>query len=251
MTISLIASAAILALGALAIALLLARRAPEAPVPAPPIEEPAPPETEDVMHGALNLYLTAPERLPSGAARAELTLVKAALARGDGTERTFFEGARRLMLQEGVTEKILSERVPNGRWTRLKLTFSPVADLAYADGRPAAAAILERREATLSFEAEIPVSRTLALFARTPLESDSGDAAGTPVLNLVPDPRPAERYVFGGFLLDPRDRGEIIVVPSPTLASVVKEDLGFDIGRQETGSTGFVPADAAPASPTP
>ncbi len=71
------------------------------------------------------------------------------------------------------------------------------------------------------------------------------------MLNLVPDPRPAERHVFGGFLLDPRDRGEIIVVPSPTLASVVKEDLGFDIGRQETGSTGFVPADAAPAPPTP
>ncbi len=246
-TISIIATAAILAIGALVIWLLVVRRPAPAPVTEPPVAEPEPPAEEAEFHGALNLYLTAPARLPAGAARVELTLVKASLVGDGGKEVAFFEGARRLMLQEGVTEKLLSERVPNGRWNRLKLSFSPVADLAYADGRPAASAVLERRDAALSFDAEVPVSRTLALFARTPLEAEAGSAGGVPTLNLVPDPQPAERYVFGAFLLDPRDRGDVWNIAAPSLAAVVKEDLGFDITRQETGSTGFVPAESEPA----
>ncbi len=248
MTISLIGTAAILAIGALVIWFMVATRPAPVPAPPPPVEEPEAPEPEE-QHGALNLYLAAPERLPAGAARVELTLIEASLARTDGTERIFFQGSRRLVLQQGTVEKLLSERIPNGRWSRLKLTFSPVADLSYAGGRPSAAALLERREASFSFDAEVPVSRTLALFARTPLETESGTAGATPSLNLLPDPVPAERHVFGAFLLNPRDRGDIWTIAAPTLAAVVKEDLGFDITRQETGSTGFVPAEAEPSAP--
>lgn len=250
MTISLIATAIIVALGALVIWLMVARRGalpPAAPGPAP---GPAPAE-EEPMHGALNLYLTAPALLPAGAARVELTLVKAALGRGDGTERTFFEGSRRLMLQDGTTEKLLSDVIPNGRWTRLKLTFSPVAELAYADGRPATPAVLGRREAALSFDAEVPISRTLALFARLPIGEASGALEGATTLELPGEPVAAERYVLGGFLPDPRDRGEILVVAAPTLASVVREDLGLDITRALEGSTGFVPAATAPEPAAP
>jgi len=251
MTMSLIATAAIVAIGAAVIWFLIVRRPAPAPVAPPVTAEPAPAEAEPEFHGALNLYLTAPERLPAGAGRVELTLIKASLARADGKDIAFFEGSRRVVLQEGVTEKVLSELIPNGRWNRLKLTFSPVADLAYADGRPAGSALLERREAALSFDADVPISRTLALFARAPLEAESGMAGGVVTIDLSQEPQQAERYVFGAFLLDPRDRGDIWSIASPSLAAVVKEDLGFDITRQETGSSGFVQAEGEPSTPTP
>lgn len=253
MTISLVVTAAILVAGALALWLILSplRLPPSVPpVTEPPTEQPGE-EPEAAFNGALNLYVTAPDRLPAGAGRVELSLVKAAIAGADGKETVFFEGSRRVMLQQGVTEKLLSERIPNGRWTRLKLTFSPVADLAFADGRPGASALVERYEASLSFDAEVPVSRTLALFARVPLEEASGDAEGTATLNVSAEPQPAERYVFGAFLLDPRDHGDLWNIESPTLAKAVKEDLGFDITRVQTGSTGFVPATGVPSTPAP
>lgn len=252
MTMSLIATAAIVAIGAAAIWFLIVRRPAPAPVQPPATGEPEPAREETFeYHGALNLYLTAPERLPAGAGRVELSLIKASLVRADGKEVAFFEGSRRVVLQEGVTEKVMSELIPNGRWSRLKLTFSPVADLAYADGRPASSALLERREASLSFDADVPTSRTLALFARAPLEAESGLAGGVATVNLTQEPQQAERYVFGAFLLDPRDRGDIWNIASPSLAAVVKEDLGFDITRQGTGSSGFVPAEGVPSTPTP
>lgn len=250
MTTSLLVTAAILAIGGALIWLLIAtlRTQPAvAPVAPPTTTE----EPEVTFDGALNLYLAAPERLPAEAGRVELTLVRAALLRADGTEVAFFDGSRRVMLQEGVTEKVLSERMPNGRWTRLKLTFSPAADLAFADGRPAAAAIVERHEAVLSFDAEVPVSRTLALFARVPLEAGSGAAGAAVTIALSPEPRTAESFVLGGFHLDPRDRGDLWNIASPSLAAAVKEDLGFDITRQLTGSSGFVPALGTPSAPQP
>jgi hypothetical protein len=250
MTISLTATAAILVIGAALIWLLLASlRKPSAPPAVTPPEtgSATEPEPEPELHGALNLYLTAPAQLPAGAGRIELSLVKAALVRADGKESTFFEGSRHLVLQQGVTEKLLSEVIPNGHWNRLKLTFSPAADIAYGDGRPAAAAVLERREAVLSFDADVPTSRTLALFAVVPLEAASGEAGGAATIDLSSVPQPAERYVFGAYLLDPRDRGDIWNIPNPSLATVVKEDLGFDITRQQTGSSGFVPAKEVPS----
>lgn len=251
MTISLIATGVILAIGAMALWFLFAslRARPAAPTQETP--EAAAPAPEPEWHGALNLYLAAPERLPGGAARVELSLIEASLMGADGNAKKIFEGSRRLTLQQGVTEKILSELIPNGRWTRLKLTFSPVADLAYADGRPAAGGLLERREALLSFDADVPASRTLALFARAPLEPEAGEAAGATTLNLAAEPRPAERYVLGGFLIDPRGRGDVWSIETPSLAAVVKADLGLDITRRETGSSGFVPADEPPSVPNP
>lgn len=248
MTISLLVTVAILVIGGVLIWLVVVSlgRKPSAPPPPSAAEEPV-----LAFDDALNLYLAAPERLPAGAGRVELSLTKAVLVRADGLEVPFFDGSRRLMLQPGVTEKILSERIPDGRWTRLKLTFSPVADLAFADGRPVASAILERGTAVLSFDAEFPVSRTLALFARLPLEEASGTAGDVATISLSPEPRPAESFVFGGFLLDARDRGDLWTIASPSLAAAVKEDLGVDITRQLSGSSGFVPASGAPSAPQP
>ena len=110
MTLSIVATAAIVALGALLLWLfastLLER--PIAPVATEP--EPAPGAEELTMDGALNLYLASPDALPAGAGRVELTLVKAALAGPDGKERVFFEGSRRMLAQPGTTEKLLSGR---------------------------------------------------------------------------------------------------------------------------------------------
>lgn len=253
MTMSLIATVAILVVGVFALWLLVSalRGRTPAPIVTPPVPSEPGQAPIGAFDGALNLYVTAPERLPVGAGRVELALVKAVLVRADGLEAPFFEGSRRIMLQQGVTEKALSERIPNGRWTRLKLTFSPAADLAFADGRPSASAVVERREAVLSFDAEVPASRTLALFTPLPLEAESGTADSAVTLAFSPDPRPAERYVFGAFHLDPRDRGDLWSIESPTLARAVKEDLGLDITRQQTGSTGFVPADRAPETAPP
>lgn len=250
MTISLIATTAIIAVGGALLWLFVVAplRSPEAPVtkpapaPGPEGEEPARP-----MHGALNLYLAAPERLPAGAARIELTLNEAELADGE-TRAVIFQGAQRVMLQRGVVEKVLSERVPNGRWTRLRLTFSPAAEAAYLDGRTSGA-LLQRRQAELAFDAELPVSRTLALFAAVPLEPEAFLASEALTLNVSTAPREAERFVLGGFLLDPRGRGDIWTIGTPTLAAVVKEDIGLDITRNGTGSSGFVPADAPAPNP--
>jgi len=246
MTISLIATAAIVVIGALVIWLFVVptpRPVPEAP--APTTEEPAK-EPDLPLDGALNLYMTAPETLPAGAARVEMTLIKATLVSGDGKEAAIFEGSQRLTLQHGVTEKLLSDRIPNTRWTKLKLLFSPTADLAYTDGRPNDTALVERREAVLAFDADVPVSRTLALFAHAPLLADSGRAGNVTTLNVAAEPVSAEQYVFGAFLLDPRGRGGLRSVPSPSLASVVKADTGFDITRALSGSQGFTPAEDAP-----
>jgi len=247
MTLSLLVTAAIVVAGTAAIWMLFtSRRLPPAPpVTTPPAAEPEP-EPAKPFDAALNLYLTAPAAMPAGAGRVEMTLVKASLLDASGKETAFFEGSQRAVMQEGAVEKLLSERVPAGRWTRLKLTFSPAADLSYADGRPDAGALIERREAVLSFEAETAASRTLALFARAPLEAASGEAGGVITLNFSPEPAAAEQYVFGSFFLDPRGRGGIWNVASPSLAAVVKEDLGFDITRQLPGSSGFVPAPASP-----
>lgn len=247
MTISLLVTVAILVAGTAAIWMLFTSRRPQPAPPAttPPVTE-AEPEPAKAFDAALNLYLTAPAAMPAGAGRVEMTLVKASLLDADGKETTFFEGSQRVVLQEGAIEKVLSERIPAGRWTRLKLTFSPAADLSFADGRPDAGALAERREAVLAFDAEVAASRTLALFARAPLEAASGEAGGVITLNFSPEPAAAELYVFGSFFLDPRGRGGLWNVASPSLAAVVKEDLGFDITRQLPGSSGFVPAPTAP-----
>lgn len=247
MTISLLTTALILALGAAAIWLLVARLRAPAPT-LPPTDGPKAPEERpepEPFHGALNLYLASPEALPGGAARVELTLTEASVAGADGKEHAFFKGSRRVMLQPGSVGKALSDEIPNGRWTRLKLTFSPAADLSYAD-RPAAPALLERREALFSFSAEVPVSRTLALLATAPLEPEAGDAGGTATLGLTPQAAAADSFVLGGFMLSPRDRGKIWMLPGATLAAVVKKDLGLDIARKQPGSAGFLPAEEIP-----
>jgi hypothetical protein len=246
MTISLIATAAIVVVGTFVIWTLFTAPRPEGPAVEPPTTEPPPttqPETPPLaFDAALNLYLAAPARLPAGAGRVELKLTEAAFVRADGTEAVFFDGSRKVVLQDGVVEKAMSEKIPVGHWSRLKLTFSPAADLSYADGRPDAAALVERREAILAFDAEVTASRTLALFVRAPLEARAGAAEGLVTLDFSAQPASAESYVFGAYLLDARGRGDIWNIADPSLAAAVQADLGFDITRQLSGSSGFVPA---------
>jgi len=250
-TISLLASAAILAVGSFLVwAFIVAPRLKPAPVPAPAPAAPTPLKAEEERHGALNLYLAAPENLPSGVTRAELTLIKATLADADGAESPVFSGVQRVMLQSGSAEKALSELVANGSWSRLKLEFSPAAELSMADGSTVAA-VLEQRQAVLSFQADLPVSRTLALFARVPLETGLKKAGDTWTADLSPDPQAAERYVFGSFMLDPRGKNGVWTLPHLSLADVVKADLGLDITAVLPGSKGFNPADQAPSGQPP
>src|SRR5687768_13804809 len=115
MTISLIVTAVILAVGTAVIWMLFTSPRPQPtppPVTTPPVTEPEPEPT--ARDAALNLYMTAPATLPTGAGRVELTLVKASVSRADGEETAFFEGNQRVVLQEGSIEKVLSERIPTG-----------------------------------------------------------------------------------------------------------------------------------------
>lgn len=247
MTISLIATAAIVLVGTFVIWMLFTAPRPSAPVP--PATGPATnaPETApQAFDAALNLYMTAPARMPDGAGRLELKLIEASLADAGGKETVFFQGSRKVVLQEGAIQKVLSEKIPVGRWSRLKLTFSAAADLSYADGRADAAALVERRETVLSLDADVAASHTLALFARAPLEARAGTADGVVTMDFSSQPTKAESYVFGSFFLDERGRGSVWNVPDPSLAAAVKADLGFDITRQLTGSSGFVPSTQSP-----
>ena len=250
-TASLVAAAAILIAGGVAIWLfIVAPRLKPPAVPAPaPVPAVEPPKAVE-RHGALNLYLAAPETLPTGATRVELTLAKAAIVDEAGIESPVFEGAQRVVLQPGVAEKVLSELIPNGKMRRLKLEFSPAAELSMADGSTIAA-VVERREAVLSFEAEVPVSHSLALFARLPLEPGLKKTGAAWAAEITPDPLAAEAYVFGSFLLDPRGMGDLWTVPRLTLSDVIKADLGLDIKTTLPGSQGFNAAEQLPTAKPP
>ncbi|MFA5853577.1 MAG: hypothetical protein WC866_00665 [Patescibacteria group bacterium] len=200
------------------------------------------PETpEKARNSALNLYLAPPSALPDNASRAELTLVKATVVDASGASTEFFSGVQRVMLQPGSVQKVLSERIPDGRWTRLTLEFSPAAELAYADGN-VKAALMGKKIISFTFDATVGISRSLAVFGIVPLEREVIVAEKALVANLNADPIPGQTYVFGGFLLEPRGRGDIFNITNPTLISVVKEDLGFDLTIVKTGSSGFQPA---------
>ncbi len=212
-------------------------------------EVPTPPTTvieEKERHSALNLYLAPPAAIANDALRAELTLLKASVIGSDGKTAVFFNGVQRVMLQPGAVQKVLSERIPDGRWTRLVLEFSPAAELAYANGE-VKAALMGKKQATFAFDAQVGISRSLAIFGVVPLERTVLAAEKALVANLSADPILAETYVFGGFLLEPRGRGDVFNIDNPTLVNVIKEDLGFDITVVMPGSSGFQPAATQPA----
>ncbi len=248
-TLSLLISAAIFAVGLVLIWFLIVapRFKPAAPTPVPTVPPPA--KTEE-RHGALNLYLTAPVALPSGATGAEVTLVKAALVDGNGREASVFEGAQKVMLRPDAVEKTLSVLVPNRTWERLILEFSPAAEIPMADGTTIAT-VVERRRAVLSFHEDLPVSRSLALLARLPLAPALRKIGAVWAADIVPDPQAAESHVFGSFFLDARSVGALWMLPHARLSDVLKADLGLDIGVSLPGSKGFGPADQAPATGTP
>lgn len=247
-TVSILMTVVILLAGLLAIwFFIVAPRLKPAPVAPPPAV--TPPEARE-MHGALNLYLAAPEPLPAGVSRAELTLVKATLIDDAGAESPAFTGAQRVMLQGGVAEKALSELVANGQWSRLKLEFSPAAELAMNDGSTQAA-LVERREMTLTFRADLPISHTLALLAPVPLAPDPKRLEGTWIAEVSGTPVAAESYVFGSFMLDPRGKGDVWTLPKMTLAETIKADLGLDIRSVLKGSQGFTAAGAPPSAQPP
>lgn len=207
--------------------------------------------TEKARNSALNLYLAPPPALPDGAIRVELTVVKAQVEDASGAMTVFFEGVQRVMLQPNSVQKVLSERIPDGRWTRLSLEFSPAAELAYEDGT-VKAALMGKKKAEFTFNETVGVSRSLAVFGVLPIEPDVITAEKALVANVSADPRPGQTYVFGGFLLEPRGRGDIFNISNPTLTGVIKEDLGFDLTIVKTGSSGFQPAHTEPSgSPRP
>ena len=256
-TFSVLLAAAILAIGGCALwFFLLAPRLGVAPLPwthrpvtGSATETPAT-APEKVRNSALNLYLASPSSLPDGAVRVELTLTKATLASADGKSAIVFEGAERVMLQSGIVEKTLSEKIPDARWTRLSLEFSPAAELAYAN-RNVKAALLEKKTALFAFDAIVGVSHSLAIYAAVPLERDVTAADKAVIANIDAKPIAADSYVFGGFLFDPRGRGDLFTLNQPSLFSVIKEDLGFDLSVVKPGSKGFTPADASPTPQVP
>lgn len=243
----------LLALSAAAVVavFLLTPPKPAAPPPPPP---PTAPEARTVLpsedwHGALNLYVAPPPALPSGTARIELTLIKAELVHeGDGVSAAVFEGGRKLMLQPGVVQKLVSDAAPQGRWTSLRLTFSPAAELIRADGG-SIGALLEKREAAAVIDVDLPVSRTLAAFIHLPLLRTLEPKGGVMTLALDDEPRLAETFVLGGVFRDPRGVGGLLHLALPSLAAAVMEDLRLDIRPEskQDGSRGFtVPTEAAP-----
>ena len=249
-TLSLLLTAAILLVGGLSIwFLILAPRLRPAPAPTPVAPTPVAPQVE-ARHDALNLYLAAPGELPPDAARVELTLVKATLSGSGRADAVVFEGVRKVVLQPEVVEKALSELAPSGAWDHLTLEFSPAAEIAMKDGR-LEGALLEQPRATLTFEADLPISRSLALFARLPLSPTLRTAGTGQTAGLLADPQKAESYVFGAYLLDERGRGDVWTVKSLTLADAVMADLGLDIRPAMKGSQGFNPAQQAPTTPNP
>lgn len=247
-TLSLALSAAILLIGgSLLWFLLIAPRPAHQPtVQAPP---PAPPPAAE-WHGALNLYLGSPDKLPSGVSRAELTLIKATLMDDKGVETQVFDGVQRVMLQDGFAEKVMSELVPNGPFAGLKLEFSPAAELSMTDGS-VIAAVMERRETTLAFKADVPVSRSLALFARLPLEPTLKKTGDVWTANIAQAPAAADSYVFGSFMLDKRGNSQLWTLSRMTLADVIMADLGLDITKAMPGSAGFNPAAGQPIAKPP
>jgi hypothetical protein len=217
---------------------------PPAPIPAP-VVQPKPVEHRSV----LNVYLTAPETLPSGAVSAELTLVKAAIVDGKGAETPVFTGVQRVMLQAGVIQKVLSEPLPEGSWKSLKLEFSEAALFSMSD-RSVVSAMLGRRQAVLSFDADLPASNSLALFARFPLDPNLIGTGEAHIANLLTEPRSSETHVFGTLLLDPRGRGDLWTVTDPSLAQAILSDIGLDIVTVLPGSQGFSPAVQVPETKT-
>jgi len=225
------------------------RLRPVAYIPTPtPVPNPVPTPAPEERHDALNLYLAAPDPLPAGAERLELTMIKATLVGTDGADVPVFAGVQTVMLQPGVIEKVLSELIPSGRWRRLKLEFSPSAVASMQDGT-VTAVLLEKRTAALAFDAELPISKTLAIFARLPVASAFAAAGKTATLDLPTDPATAETYVFGSFMLDKRGTGDLWNVPSPSIAGAVKADLGFDISVTLKGSGGFVAPEQGTSAP--
>ncbi|WKZ29074.1 MAG: hypothetical protein QY323_06135 [Patescibacteria group bacterium] len=251
--IALFLSLAALALVALLWFLLIAPRygLPPFGKPAPTAPTtPTPEVVEKERHAALNLYLAPPTTIADNAARAELTLLKATVSADDGKTAVFFTGAQRVMLQPGAVQKVLSERIPDGRWTRMTLEFSPAAELAYANG-DVKAALLEKKQTLFTFDAQVGISRSLAVFGVVPLEAKVMATEKALLANLSADTQPAQTFVFGGFLLEPRGRGDVFNIENPTLASVIKEDLGFDITIVLPGSSGFQPATGSAPAQTP
>ncbi len=256
-TFSFVLAAAILAIGACALwFFLIAPRLGVPPFPwtRQPVTGSATetPSTaaEKARNSVLNLYLASPPNLPDGAARAELTLTKATLTSMDGKNEVVFEGAQRVMLQSGIVEKVLSEKVTDAHWTRLTLEFSPAAELAYAN-TTVKAALLEKKTAMFTFDAVVGVSRSLALYAVVPFEREVFAADKAIIARIGATARPADVYVFGGFLLDPRGRGDVFTINQPSLFAVIKEDLGFDLSVVKPGSKGFTPADTSPKPQAP
>lgn len=237
-------AAALIAAGLLLIALgilffFLARPRPAPVVPEPELEAPAGLPAD--RHAVLNLYFGTPFVLRD-VERLELTILRVDAVSDGGIEYPVSETAARVMAARGVAQKVASAAVYQGGLERLRLTFGPTARLFRAGGGQELAFLPNVRMDVL-VNAEIPVSRTLAVLLAFPPNAALGDRNGTPTV-ILPDEARGETFLLGGYLLNPRDAGQILEPETNDLAGIIKADLGFDIRPREgeRGSAGFAPA---------
>ena len=203
----------------------------------------------DDYNSAIDLYLAGPDDAPAAISRVELTLIKAEVTRNDKKTFKVFEGATRIVVQKGVTEKALNELMPAGAYGTLALTFLPTGAIVAADGS-SQSAFLPNRVLTIDLTQEIPISRTLALLARLDLAASRfGLQSGVPTY-ILPATLTDESYVLGGIFRNSARIGDLWQIANPNLAEVVHQDLNLDI-RPKSGLTGTPSFGAATASPNP
>ena len=214
------------------------------------ITKPAPNLVENFYAG-VNMYLSGPDVPVTGMSRLELTLVKAEVVRNDAKTFTVFEGATKLIVEKGISQKALNVLMPAGPYGKLILTFLPTASLVAVDGKPQTA-FLPNRTVTIDMKETVPESRTLTSLVHLDLDqSRFGIKSGVPTYQLPPTLE-AEKYLLGGIFKNDNAIGSVWQLTKPTLATVVQRDLNLNIApKQELpGTPGYTPP-TAPPQPAP
>ena len=218
--------------------------------------KPAPAKTvvtplSDEKYSALSLYLASPDSAPSGLARVELTLTKVEITRNDGRVFTVSDQSVRVDLQKDTAMKVANDLIPAGPYGKLKLHFAPTGNLM-TDAGAAQIIFLPIQDVEVSFDANLPTSRTLAALTRIDLESRLGAQNGVATFTL-PNKLTAETYVLGGIFKNSRGIGTAWNLPNATLVTAVKQDLNLDIAPPAalSGTTDFIPATATPNPTAP
>lgn len=214
----------------------------------PSVTEPEKPTLPDERHAILNLYFHAPLRL-AGISRMELTLTGIEGIGEGGESYTIFEGSRRVTVQEGIVQKVASERIFQGSLERFILTFGPTSKI-YSEDRTTQTVFLPKRELAVEVNEEIPLSRTLNSLITLPKNTAFGEKNGVLTLEL-PASTDSDHALLGSIFQNERSIGEIYSIPNATIRDAIFADIGLDIAPREgpRGSQGFGAPDAS--APTP